>query len=91
MNIQVKIINVGEVRKGQSTTTGKQWASINVLLGFEDENGEGYINAQVDENVWHSLGHQVGEIAQLNLKFRTNRTKNGFIFNEIRIVDPVNA
>jgi len=91
MIIQVKIINVGEVRSGKSATTGKSWATINVLLGFEDENGENYIQAQVDEDVWHSLGHQAGEIAQLNLKFRTSRTKNGFVYNDVRIVPPVNA
>ena len=57
----IKIISVSETKSGKSTTTGKPWASKNILLGFEDETGESYISAVVDENVWNSLGFAVGQ------------------------------
>jgi len=83
-NILIK--KVGEVKSGTSETTGKEWASRNILLAFEDETGESYISAAVDEDVWKSLGFQEGQAVSLNLKFRTKRFMSGFICNDIRIV-----
>ena len=82
----IKIVKVGEVRSGESTTTGKPWASRNILLAFEDETGESYINAVVDEDVWGQLGFAEGQVANLNLRFRTRRFLNGFVSNDIRLV-----
>jgi len=88
----IKIISVSETKSGKSTTTGKPWASKNILLGFEDETGESYIFAVVDENVWNSLGFVVGQIVTLNLKFRTKRfSPSSYVANDVRIVPPVNA
>ena len=82
----IKIINVSEVKRGTSQTTGKPWASRSILLGFEDNMGESYVYAQVDENEWQRLGFQEGQIVTLNLRFRTKRFVSGFIANDIRIV-----
>ena len=82
----VLIKRVGEVRWGTSETTGKAWASKNVLIAFEDETGESYINAGVDEDVWGALGYQEGDIVCLGLRCRTKRFLNGFVANDIRIV-----
>lgn len=87
-NIIVK--KVGDEKSGTSETTGKPWASRNILLGFEDETGESYINATVDSTVWKRLGHVEGQTVSLNLKFRTRRFLNGFVSNDIRIVSPQN-
>jgi len=84
--INVKIVTVGDVRSGISTTTGKPWASRTVLLRFEDETGESYISAAVDNEVWKQLGYSEGQSATLSLKFRTKRFLNGFVSNDIRIV-----
>ena len=83
-NIKVQL--VGSLNQGISSTTGKSWANRNILLAFEDEDGEGYINAVVDENLWKSLGYKEGDIASLNLRFRTRKFSNNFIKNDIRIV-----
>ena len=83
-NILIK--RVGEVVSGVSPTTGKTWTSRSILLGWEDETGEAYINAQVDDDVWKSLGHQEGDTATLNLRFRTKAYRSGYITNDIRII-----
>lgn len=83
-NIKVQL--VGSLNQGISSTTGKSWANRNILLAFEDEDGEGYINAVVDEDLWKSLGYKEGDIATLNLRFRTRKFSNNFIKNDIRIV-----
>lgn len=88
-NILIK--RVGDEKTGTSETTGKSWASRNILLAFEDETGESYINAAVDSEVWKALGHAEGETVSLNLRFRTRRFLNGFVSNDIRIVQPQNA
>ena len=82
----ILIRRVGEVKSGTSETTGKKWVSRNILLAFEDETGESYISAGVDEEVWKSLGFQEGQTVSLNLKFRTKRFMSGYISNDIRIV-----
>ena len=87
----IKIINVSETKRGTSSTTGKPWASRSILLGFEDNTGESYVFAQVDEDVWNNLGFQVGQVVTLNLRFRTKRFSSGFLANDIRIVKPQNA
>ena len=87
----IKIISVSDVRRGTSTTTGKPWASRSILLGFEDETGESYMYAQVDEDVWDKLGFEAGQVVTLNLKFRTKKFASGFIANDVRIVEPKNA
>ncbi len=83
----IKIISVSEVKRGTSTTTGKPWASRSVLLGFEDETGESYMFAQVDEDVWNALGYQAGQVVTLSLRCRTKKFSSGFIANDIRIVN----
>ena len=87
----IKIISVSEVKRGTSTTTGKPWASRSVLLGFEDETGESYMFAQVDEDVWNALGFQAGQVVTLSLKFRTKKFSSGFLANDIRIIKPQNV
>lgn len=87
-NILIK--RVGDEKTGTSETTGKPWASRNILLAFEDETGESYINAAVDSEVWKSLGFVEGQTVSLNLRFRTRRFLNGFVSNDIRIVNPQN-
>jgi len=82
----IKIQLVGDLRKGTSSTTGREWANRNILLAFEDEDGEGFMNAIVDEDVWKSLNFHEGEIVSLNLRFRTKRYQSGFITNDIRII-----
>lgn len=86
----IKIISVSETKNGTSPTTGKPWASKSILLGFEDETGESYMYAQVDEDVWNSLGFQVGDVVTLNLRFRTKKFSSGFLANDIRIINPQN-
>ncbi|MBR6032993.1 MAG: DUF3127 domain-containing protein [Bacteroidaceae bacterium] len=87
-NILIK--RVGDVKSGTSDTTGKPWASRNILLAFEDETGESYISATVDTDVWNRLGYAEGQTVSLNLRFRTRRFLNGFVANDIRILDPQN-
>lgn len=82
----IKILSVSETMSGTSATTGKSWATKNILLGFEDETGESFIRTQVDEDVWQSYGLQAGSIATVNLKFRTGKFRSGFVYNDIRIV-----
>ena len=84
--MNVIIAAVGDVRSGISTTTGKPWASRNVLLRFEDETGESYISTAVDKDIWEQLGFSEGQNATVSLKFRTKRFLNGFVSNDIRIV-----
>ena len=85
-NILIK--RVGEAKSGTSETTGKTWSSRNILLAFEDETGESYISAVVDSEVWKTLGHAEGETVSLNLRFRTRRFLNGYVSNDIRIINP---
>lgn len=88
-NILIK--RVGDVKSGTSDTTGKPWASRNILLAFEDETGESYISAAVDTDVWNRLGYAEGQTVSLHLRFRTKRFVNGFVSNDIRILDPQNT
>lgn len=85
-NIIIK--KVSDVHEGTSETTGKKWASRIILLAFEDETGESYISAAVDKAVWDSLGFEEGQQATLHLRFRTKKFMNGFISNDIRIINP---
>lgn len=87
---KILIKRVGDARDGVSETTGKAWSSRNILLAFEDETGESYINATVDSEVWNNLGHAEGETVNLNLRFRTRRFLNGYVSNDIRIIKPQN-
>ena len=84
----IKVIRVSDARKGIVEETGKPWCSRNILLGFEDETGESYLSAAVTDELWKKLGHQQGDIVSLNLRFRTCKFKNGFLFNDIRIINP---
>ncbi len=86
----VKIITVGDVRSGISQSTGKPWASRTILLGFEDETGESYLTANVDEDVWQRLGLEQGQVADVRLRMRTRRFNNGYVANDIRIIEPKN-
>lgn len=84
----IKIVSVGVERTGTSSTTGKQWKQRDILLGFEDETGESYISAQVDGDLWTRLGLYQGQVASLNIRFRTKLFKSGWVANDIRIVEP---
>ncbi|MBR6033069.1 MAG: hypothetical protein IKP36_14115 [Bacteroidaceae bacterium] len=90
MKLEVKVLNIGEECQGVSTTTGKAWRRRNILLGFEDETGESYLLAQVDGGLWEKLNVRQGDIVSLNLRFRTNRYRSGFIANDVRIVPSEN-
>lgn len=84
----IKVIRVSDPRSGTSAETGKPWCARNILLGFEDEGGESYLSAAVTDALWQELGYRQGDIASLHLRFRTRKFKNGFLFNDIRIVNP---
>jgi len=84
-NILIK--RVGDKRSGTSETTGNEWANRDIILAFQDETGDSYICANVDEEVWNKLGLKEGSIASVNLQFRTKKFKSGFIGNEIKIID----
>ena len=84
----VHINRVGNVRKGTSAATGKEWQAIDVTLGFEDETGNSYIFATVSPEIWEKLGYKEGDVVTLCLRCRTRPFSNGFIANEIRIMDP---
>ena len=86
----IKVISVSDVKSGKSSTTGKPWASRSILLGFQDETGESFMYAQVDEDVWKKLGFEAGQVVTLNLKFRTKKFASGFIANDVRIVPSEN-
>jgi len=83
-NILIK--KVGEVQSGTSQATGEEWANRCIILGWEDETGNSYINAIVDEGVWQQLGHKEGDTVSLNLRFRTRPLKSNFIVNDVRII-----
>ena len=87
----IKIVTVGDVHSGTSATTGKAWSARNILLSFEDEEGENYMLAGVDSEVWARLGISQGETVNLSVRFRTKRFNNGYVANDIRIVSPENA
>ena len=91
MLVKAKIANVGDLAKGKSATTGKEWAQRRVLISFNDEEGDEYISAGVDEDVWQSLGLQVGQEANVRLKFYTRRQMSDYVSNNVRIVSPQNA
>ena len=91
MKVKAKIISISEKAEGKSATTGKPWTSRNVLLTFEDETGQSYINAQISEDVYLGLGLREGLETELNLKFRTNRWRSGYVETTVRIIDPANA
>lgn len=82
----IRINRVGDVRSGKSTATGKEWESLDVTLGFEDGTGNSYIFATVAPEVWNSLGYKEGDVATLNLRFRTRTLSSGFVVNDIRII-----
>ena len=87
-NIRIQL--VGDLHQGTSSTTGKSWASRNILLAFEDEDGEEYINAVVDEELWQSLNLHEGDLASVTLRLRTKKYQSGFVVNDIRIIQPQN-
>ena len=84
----VIIKRVGEVKNGTSKSTGREWANREIILCFEDETGESYICAVVDENVWQKLDYKEGQMVSLNLRFRTSSRFSGYIANDIRVFIP---
>ena len=89
MIIQAKVINVSQTVTGKSATTGKDWANKGILLGWEDEDGEQFIRAQVTEKVWiEDYGNpEVGKVLLFALRFRTIQSRRSdYVFNDIRIV-----
>ena len=91
MILQAKIAKVDDVKKGTSDTTGKEWAQRNVVLAFNDEEGDEYVMVGVDEDVWQRLGLEEGEEATVRLRFFTKKMMSGYVKNIIRIVEPQNA
>lgn len=87
-NLLIKRVSEAQ---GTSQATGNEWKKKIVLLEFEDEFGTSYINAGADVEVWKSLGYEEGQVVSLNLKFRTKVYPNGYIANDIRIVQPLEA
>jgi len=87
-NLTIK--KVGELKTGVSQATGNKWAIRSILLTWEDETGESYMCAIVDDDVWKSLGYSEGDTATLNLRFRTKPYQSGYVSNDIRIVSPEN-
>ena len=91
MILQAKIAKVSEPRNGTSETTGKPWAQRNVVLSFNDEEGDEYVMVGVDEDVWQQLGLEEGEEATVRLRFFTQKLMSGYVKNIIRIVEPQTA
>lgn len=83
-NLTIK--KVGELKTGVSQATGNKWAIRSILLTWEDETGESYMCAIVDDDVWKSLGYSEGDTATLNLRFRTKPHMSGYVSNDIRII-----
>lgn len=83
-NILIK--RVSDVRTGTSQATGNKWAARNILLAWEDETGDSYINAVVDEEIWQNLNLHEGDTASLSLRFRTKPFQSGFVGNDVRII-----
>ena len=90
MILQAKIAKVSEPHEGISETTGKPWAQRNVILAFNDKEGDEYVMAGVDEDVWQSLGLKEGEEATIRLRFFTKKMMSNFVRNIIRIVPSQN-
>lgn len=88
MIINAKLAKVSELREGINEATGKPWAQRNVLLAFNDDEGDQYIMVGVDEDVWKRLGLQEGEEASVRLKFYTKKMMSSYVRNIIRIVLP---
>ena len=87
-NLQVK--RVGELRTGTSKTTGNAWAIRDILLGWNDEAGENYINATIDAERFAGSGIEQGSIVQAELTFHTKLLPSGAVANEVRIIN-INA
>ena len=87
-NLTIK--KVGELKTGVSQATGNKWAIRSILLTWEDETGESYMCAIVDDDVWKSLGYSEGDTATLNLRFRTKPHMSGYVSNDIRVFIPQN-
>ncbi len=82
------IIKKVSSKEGISQTTGNKWQKKVVLLEFDDEFEKSYISASADADYWSSLGYEEGQTVSLHLKFRTKSFMNGFIANDIRIINP---
>lgn len=88
MIVEAKIANVSDLTEGISATTGKKWAQRRVLISFNDEEGDEYISVGVDEDLWQRLGLQIGQEANVRLKFFTRQQMSGYVSNNIRMVEP---
>ncbi len=91
MILQAKIAQIGDLAEGTSATTGKKWAQRRILLSFNDEEGDEYISVGVDEDLWQRLGLQIGQEANVRLKFFTKKQMSNFVSNHVRLVEPQNA
>ena len=91
MILQAKIAKADKPQEGISATTGKKWTLRRVLIAFNDETGEEYISAGVDEEVWQRLGLHEGMETTIHLKFFTRQSMSGYVTNHVRIVEPLNA
>lgn len=87
MIVEAKIANVSDLTEGTSATTGKKWAQRRVLLSFNDEEGDEYISVGVDEDIWQRLGLQIGQEANVRLKFFTRQQMSGYVSNNVRMVE----
>jgi hypothetical protein len=87
MIVKAKIARVDSPKDGVSATTGKPWKQRSILLSFNDAEGDEYISAGVDEDVWQQLCLEEGQEASVRLRFFTKRQMSGFVSNHIRIVN----
>ena len=91
MILQVRVAKVDDPKEGVSATTGKAWKQRNILLAFNDEEGDEYISVGVDEDTWRHLDLQEGQETTVRLKFYTRKLMSGYVSNVARIVSPQTA
>ena len=90
MILKAKITKASEPKDRTSEATGKTYKNRSVILNFSDEEGEEYIRASVDEEVWQELGLREGEEMTLRIRFYTKTTLSGNVKNIALIVPPQN-
>ena len=87
MKIEAIVKRVGEVRTGTSKTTGNKWAIRDLLLSWNDETGENYVNATIDAERFAGSAIEQGRTVQANLLFFTKLIPSGGVANDVRIAN----
>ena len=87
MKIEAIVKRVGEVRTGTSKTTGNKWAIRDLLLSWNDETGENYVNATIDAERFAGSAIEQGRTVQAELNFHTKLLPSGAVVNEIRVIN----